>query len=117
LTACIETDGVLRPATRERRSESVVYFIQSEKTPTIKRGISIHPEKRLADLQSANGARLRLIGTTTEHSERDLHTRFKASRMSGEWFRSDDVLLEFLWHATYGKSAQKQALRRRASFC
>jgi hypothetical protein len=65
-----------------------VYFIQAEGGGPIKIGRSRDPQSRLSTLQTAHGARLRILSTRRGSSdvERGLHARFAAHRTSGEWF-------------------------------
>lgn len=82
-------------------SISRVYFIQSGESGPIKIGTTMeHPLKRLRTLQCGSPVILRLIGVIDrpkrEHKERALHRRFKALRCSGEWFRSDPELTDFI---------------------
>jgi hypothetical protein len=53
-------------------------------------GKTIHLSKRLRELQSANGHELTLVGSINckhySKLELDLHTKYKAQRIRGEWF-------------------------------
>ena len=72
-----------------------VYFIQSS-DGRIKIGVSNHPEKRLASLQTGHAGELRLLATTPGdyRVERDWHARFAIHRLRGEWFYPAADLLE-----------------------
>lgn len=65
-----------------------IYFIENEKTKSIKIGISKNPHKRREMLQTGSDGRLRIIGAFRgfESDERRLHQRFAAQRGIGEWF-------------------------------
>ncbi len=68
-----------------------IYFIQAgnESRPT-KIGWARDPMKRLADMQVAVPDHLRLLATVpgTAKDERELHERFSAGWIRGEWFEA-----------------------------
>lgn len=65
-----------------------VYFIQAEDGGPIKIGYSDDPAKRLIELQTSHHSPLVIRSTISgpPSLERKLHTRFRAHRLSGEWF-------------------------------
>lgn len=71
-----------------------VYFIQEDRTGSIKIGTSSHPHSRLKQIQTASGAgALRLLGGIRHESrmrafdtERRIHGLLSKHRVSGEWF-------------------------------
>ncbi len=71
-----------------------VYFIKDTGTRSIKIGFSKTPEKRLADLQTANANKLMILGTIpgTPKDETLLHDRFSEHRLEGEWFKGDEII-------------------------
>lgn len=81
----------------------MIYFIQDQESLSIKIGYTGgSSEGRLKALQTGNGSRLVLLGEVPgdEAAERQLHERFRQSRMVGEWFRpTPDVLAYILRHA------------------
>lgn len=76
--------------------QSIVYFIQSETGGAVKIGKSTDPQRRLRTLQTGHPGRLMLLGTTTEFSERELHSRFAHCCANGEWFNLSPALISFL---------------------
>ncbi len=74
-----------------------LYAIQAESGP-IKLGISVHPQSRLSQLQTASHEPLALIATTrgTEADEAALHSLFAESRLRGEWFADSPHLRKVL---------------------
>lgn len=83
------------PATRPQR-QIKTYFIQSEFGGHIKIGKSINPESRLKSLQTGRADRLLLKKIINGDKESELHARFKHLRDSGEWFRFENELVQFL---------------------
>jgi hypothetical protein len=67
-----------------------VYVIQCSVTGVFKVGISIHPSRRMADLQAGYPYPLTLVHTLTPDSptkiERSLHKSLSDFRLNGEWF-------------------------------
>jgi hypothetical protein len=66
-----------------------VYFIEEEGTGLIKIGHSNDTMARLASLQTGNPRKLTLLREIEgkgEDLERELHERYKANRLNGEWF-------------------------------
>lgn len=84
-----------------------IYFIYDQSRQAIKIGYSTSPKSRLADLQTANATRLKLVATIPGdmRKERELHEHFAAHRLEGEWFALHDDL-----HA-YVKGVRAQARR------
>ena len=75
----------------------VVYFIQAESGGPIKIGKTTKSiRKRLGSLQTGNVSKLIVLATTGKHTEEYLHERFKAWRISGEWFRPVVTLLQWI---------------------
>lgn len=78
----------------------MIYFIQDSATLLVKVGYtSGDVSRRLAALQTACAASLRLLGQVPGSREREgnLHERFAAQRERGEWFRiSEEQVRELL---------------------
>jgi len=76
----------------------MIYFIQNERTKSIKIGVSNNPEKRIKGLQTSNEDKLNILcimnGGYLE--EKRLHKRFSEYRVSGEWFSYNNEILEYL---------------------
>ena len=66
-----------------------VYVIRDEESDLIKIGVSEHPQKRLASLQTGTVNRLCLVAAFSggRDLEARLHATFAAARVAGEWFR------------------------------
>jgi hypothetical protein len=74
----------------------VVYVIQAGYCGPVKIGTTSSSRllKRLAQLQTANADRLHVLRTYVGGVglERELHRRFAASRLAGEWFSFSDEI-------------------------
>ncbi len=70
----------------------VIYFISNAIGDAVKVGVTSCLEKRLAQLQTANAGRLRVLGTIPggRAEEKKFHARFAKYRLHGEWFRVVD---------------------------
>jgi hypothetical protein len=75
-----------------------VYFIQQGDEGAIKIGYSTTPEKRLQTLKTASPYPLRLLKVIEGGKilEKELHLRFAALHIDGEWFNPNPELLEFI---------------------
>jgi hypothetical protein len=63
------------------------YLIGAEHTHLVKIGhTTLDPQRRLAALQTGQPMTLSLLWSTTGKYERELHRRFAAYRVRGEWF-------------------------------
>lgn len=86
------------PAARRR----YVYFIQSCDGATwsgpVKIGVSYDPERRIAKLHSTGYKHLRVRAAVVGSFplERELHRRFAALRLHGEWFSPGAALVMLL---------------------
>lgn len=90
----------LRAAIKAERAAApkFVYFIQSQApTGPIKIGYANNVQSRLSALQVSTHEELTLLGIVKgdEAVERKYHARFRAYRVSGEWFRCEGRLAEF----------------------
>lgn len=72
------------------------YFIQQGDSGPIKIGIAVDIQHRLAGLQTASPYPLRVLGVIRRNCERELHLMFRELRLSGEWFRNDKRLVDFI---------------------
>lgn len=75
-----------KPATK-------TYFIYSSSTGLIKIGKSSSPERRLKHLTTGAGVDLELLCVINKDIESELHQKFEASRIYGEWFSDHDGLI------------------------
>lgn len=88
-----------------------VYFIQAPSG--IKIGYSRSVERRLAQLQTAHGSKLKLMAVVpdgTRQLESDLHRVCAKWRMAGEWFRPVPKLLNLI--ASIRRNDKDTALTR-----
>lgn len=72
-------------------SSDMLYLIQCDETQQIKIGVSKNPNKRLKQLQTGNGSKLRLLKVYQIENdifiEKRLHKMFWQNRRKGEWFQ------------------------------
>lgn len=91
-----------QPAEQKRsaRHLSFVYFIASDDAH-VKIGYTGDIDQRLASLQNATPAKLRVLAMMhgAVAVERELHEAFGAFRIHGEWFRREGALAELLENA------------------
>jgi predicted GIY-YIG superfamily endonuclease len=80
-----------------------VYFIQNEDSNAIKIGRARDLSKRMKALQTSSPAQLKLVvaiqvndSKEAEDLEKSLHRQFWKIRISGEWFRAEPELLEYI---------------------
>jgi len=69
-----------------------LYIIQMEESPYyIKIGRSKNVEKRLKQLQTGSGVKLRLVHVFKEmgYKEKELHNELRMYRTNGEWFTAN----------------------------
>lgn len=83
--------------------DGFVYFIQSETGP-IKIGFGRVPRARFQNIQNMSPVPLKLMATETgvRHRERQLHWKFRESRLHGEWFEPTEELLKYIDGITNG---------------
>lgn len=80
-----------------------VYFILNEDSRAIKIGRARDLDKRMKALQTSSPAQLKLIKSVQLEStqeaqelEKTLHRQFAEIRLTGEWFRAEAHLLEYI---------------------
>lgn len=80
-----------------------VYFILNEDSNAIKIGRAKNLEKRMKSLQTSSPAKLKLIKTIqvegskkAQELERSLHQQFREIRLTGEWFKAEINLIEYI---------------------
>lgn len=78
--------------------EGQVYFIQAEGGGPIKIGKAVDPWQRLSQLQTGYHEPLKILAVMPGglHAEKELHQKFAAYRVKGEWFLASDEILEFI---------------------
>lgn len=90
-----------KPSPAERKG-SVVYFFRSG--PFIKIGTTMNLKHRLQNVQTSHPTPIVLAGSTKgdKRLERELHRRFAALRVNGEWFREVDDLAVYVANLARG---------------
>lgn len=80
-----------------------IYFVLNTHCSAVKIGRAKDVDKRLKSLQSASPVRLKVLkiidtkaGKEAKNLEKSLHERFAHLRLTGEWFRYEDELLEYI---------------------
>lgn len=73
-----------------------VYFVRAGEA--IKIGYSVHPIKRMSELQIGNPDPMELLGALrgTFQDEKALHADFSHLEIREEWFRAEEELLDFI---------------------
>jgi hypothetical protein len=79
-------------------TRGTVYFMQGAAGEPIKIGFSANLEQRLQNLRKQSGRKLRVIASLegTLATEREIHERFAAHRLEGEWFAPVPELLHLI---------------------
>lgn len=82
-----------------------IYFILNEDSNAIKIGRATNVVKRLKALQTSSPAKLKLIKSLqvegakeAQALEQSLHQQFSDLRVTGEWFKAETKLLEYIRH-------------------
>lgn len=72
-----------------------LYLIYAKELKRVKIGFSKKPENRLKQLQTGSPVQLELFAFTSAHfkeqSESQLHDKYKAKRVKGEWFQLENL--------------------------
>lgn len=91
-----------------------VYFIGAPDGEAIKIGFSIKPENRIRQVQSGNPARLEVLHLfpARKSVERQLHTLFRPSRLTGEWFTNAAAIRNFARHVEFCHAARALKLMK-----
>ena len=94
--AALDGRDVVMPASRARRTDGFVYFLDDG--DFIKIGWAVDPETRWRDLQTGSARHHQLLGSTpgTLLDERNLHRKFAHLKHRGEWFKKEPELLSFI---------------------
>lgn len=97
---------------------SCIYFIQSGSRGPIKIGVARNVVRRCLSLQTSHHRRLRILGTMegTANEEANLHARFAAYRIRGEWFTASKQIIDYIktlatpWAGAQPTGSRKPAL-------
>ncbi len=81
---------------KQQPKDQYVYLIGCRSTNTLKIGLSVNPKKRLSTLQTSSPYRLSIIRTIPGGAdvERLLHQEFQSLKMSGEWFKWSNKIID-----------------------
>jgi hypothetical protein len=85
-----------KPSKGISRSRGFVYFIQGLCGGAIKIGYSVNPTMRLKELQTGypDTLTILLLIPGSEATEAAIHRELEGSRLRGEWFRPDQVVID-----------------------
>jgi hypothetical protein len=85
-----------RQALKDAQTNTFVYFIVDWQRQVVKIGVSQSPQKRLAALQTSNPNPLELAAMIPGGyvPERQLHERYAAHRLNGEWFQLTQEIID-----------------------
>lgn len=94
----LESENVFteRPVWAVAKRKMHTYFIQASKGGPVKIGRASCVSQRLRDLQCSHSDELHIIGIIDEDREKELHERFAAIRLKGEWFDNTEELVVFM---------------------
>ena len=83
---------------RDSSAPSLVYFALCAKENAVKIGVSINPQSRISELNTASPNPITLIGTCSGGVtlERRLHKRFHEWHINREWFSYSPQVIEFI---------------------
>jgi hypothetical protein len=88
-----------KPTSPGRADDRTVYFIQAVQGGPIKIGVAEDVDARLSALQTGSPLPLRVLAilpSSGRYGEAQLHQRFAATRLHGEWFEATPELLAFI---------------------
>lgn len=87
------------------KDSAFVYFVLNSDSNAIKIGKAKDLQKRLKSLQTVSPTKLQLLKAVQVMSEEEartlessLHRKFTTLRITGEWFRADKELVDYLEH-------------------
>ena len=80
---------------KEKKNLTKTYILKDNTNNTYKIGKSINPLKREKTLQSEK-PNLKLIKIFENNIEKELHGLYKDCRLRGEWFKLNNVQLEYI---------------------
>ncbi len=95
-------DLIIRDEVKEKafgkKATGYVYFIQGYCGGAIKIGYSKEPETRLKSLQTGypDTLRILLLVPGSEKTEQYFHMKFEIYKLQGEWYKPDQVLLDYI---------------------
>jgi len=90
-----EKQRINRIKNKIRIQKTKCYIIKDDSNNTYKIGASIEPLKREKTLQSQK-PNLKLIKIFENNIEKELHELYKHCRLRGEWFKLNNIQLEYI---------------------
>lgn len=77
----------------------MIYAIQAGESGPIKFGVADNPDGRLANLQTGNPAKLKLLACAEIPSDLEgyIHYHLRGDRLQGEWFRPSVRAWNIVW--------------------
>lgn len=101
--------------TQPRAQIREVYFIRAKTLGHIKIGVSDNSRKRLALIQKHSPDELELLGVLECRNkgalEKQLHLRFAADRLHGEWFTPSPALMEIIQMAEWPEPQRRRIMK------
>ena len=88
--------GRVAAASGEHSRSLKTYIATNPDSGLLKIGRSRSPEHRMNSLQTGAAVKPQLLLVIEKDVERELHARFAALRVFGEWFRDDGRIAEFI---------------------
>jgi hypothetical protein len=80
-----------------------IYFIFNQDSNAIKIGRAKNLERRIKSLQTSSPAKLELLKSISvqgmseaQDLEQSLHKKFDGLRITGEWFRAESILMDYI---------------------
>ena len=91
-------DGEDEPVAETGADGPVIYFVSAWDAEIVKIGFTTSMRSRLRSLRTAcpKAPRIHLLLKGTLLEERELHKRFEADRIRGEWFRLSAAIRAFI---------------------
>lgn len=90
------------PAAPAYVEDGLIYFLNAKESQRVKIGFAVNLERRVKELQTGCPEKLTVLRTIpgTRADERNLHKRFAAYRLTGEWFRNAAPLMNYIFKVT-----------------
>lgn len=89
-----------RPQPSKEPRRGLIYVFRDRENGEVKIGWTHHDvERRRRSVEQASGRSLEIVGTIpdcTMNDEAELHLRFEADRLAGEWFTESDEIRAWL---------------------
>lgn len=110
-----ELERMNNPNGKHKKYKGYIYFIQGQCGGAIKVGFSTIPSERLRQLQTGypDTLKILLLIPGNESTEKVIHRQFEGSKLNGEWFRPDELVIDKIKElkAIYENSIAKRGVR------